>query len=156
MAIEPIRESIRVRVAPEVAFQRFTEEFGAWWPREFSWSQDVLEQIGMEPGEGGLLSELGPHGFRLDWGRITTWEAPRRLVFTWQITGKREPQPDPAKASEVRVHFEAEGRGTRVDVEHTAFERHGEGAREYRDALAGAWRYALERYVAYVNRVVGG
>jgi hypothetical protein len=37
-----------VSIAPDEAFALFTSGFGSWWPREFSWSQDVLEEIGME------------------------------------------------------------------------------------------------------------
>ena len=53
---------------------------------------------------------------------------------------------------EVRFH-ERDG-STRVDVEHRAWERHGDGAREYRDGFedAGAWPYALERFAAAAAR----
>ena len=30
--IEPVRRSVHVDVAPEVAFRVFTERFGDWWP----------------------------------------------------------------------------------------------------------------------------
>jgi hypothetical protein len=53
----------------------------------------------------------------------------------------------PDRASEVEVRFEPGDGGTRVEVEHRAWERHGEGAEDYRDGFekAGAWPYALER-----------
>lgn len=98
-----------------------------------------------------MCSEVGPHGFRCDWGRVLAAERPKRLRFTWQIGPSREPVPDPERASVVDVRFLAEGAdSTRVEVEHHAFERHGEAAQGYRDALASeqGWPYMLGRYAA--------
>jgi len=78
---------------------------GRWWTREFSWSQDRLEEIGIEAREGGFAYERGPHGFTIHWGRVLTCEVPQRIVFTWQIAPDRTPQPDPDRASEVEVVF---------------------------------------------------
>ena len=144
------RHSVTVDASPERAFRVFTEELGSWWPPEYSWSQDVLEQMWMEPRQGGLVTELGPHGFRSDWGRVLAWDPPQRLVFAWQISPRREPEPNPAKASEVEVRFTAGDGGTNVELEHRAFERHGEGAAEYERALGSeqGWPFLLERFAA--------
>ena len=144
--MDSIRARVRVDVAPDRAFELFTEGMGGWWPREFSWSQAALEEIGIEPREGGHCYEVGPGGFRCDWGTVAVWEPPRRIVFLWQIGPGREPVPDPARASEVEVRFE-EGR---VSLEHRAFERHGEGAEQYRDGLGSpqGWPWLLERFAA--------
>lgn len=131
------------------AFQVFVEDLATWWPAEFTWSQRSLEWIGIDPREGGLCTELGPGGFRIDWGRVLVWHPPDRLAFTWQIGPTRVPEPDPAKSSLVDVRFEAAGRATDVQLLHMGFERHGEGAHEYRDAMRDqGWPYILERYVA--------
>jgi uncharacterized protein YndB with AHSA1/START domain len=84
-------------------------------------------------------------------GRVITCEAPQRIVFTWQIAADRSPQPDPDKASEVEVIFTGSpDGGTDVTLEHRGWERHGEGAQEYRDGFegAGAWPHALESFAA--------
>jgi uncharacterized protein YndB with AHSA1/START domain len=143
-----IRHAVSVPVPPERAFVAFVEELGAWWPREYTWSGDVLERIGMEPREGGLCTELGPHGFRCDWGRVLAYEPPHRLVFTWQIGPSREPVPDPARATEVEVRF---GDG-RVELEHRGFDRPGAGGEDYRAGLASdqGWPYMLGRYAAHL------
>lgn len=39
----------------EEAFALFSSGLGSWWPPEFSWSQDGLEEIGMEARAGGFL-----------------------------------------------------------------------------------------------------
>jgi uncharacterized protein YndB with AHSA1/START domain len=148
--MDPITASVTVEAPRERAFDLFTEGMDVWWPMEFSWSQDKLEDIGTEPHEDGFAYERGPRGFTIHWGRVTGWDPPARVVFTWQIAGDRTPQPDPDRSSEVEVRFDEQDGETRVTVEHRAWERHGEGAREYRDGFeqAGAWPYALERFAA--------
>jgi len=149
-----IRRSVTVDAPPARAFAVFSEQLEEWWPPEYSWSQDVLEAIGIEPHEGGLCFERGPHGFRCDWGRVIAWEPPERLAFLWQIGPDRVPVPDPAKASEVEVRFAAEGPSTtRVEVEHRAFARHGDGGAGYREGLDSpqGWPYMLDRYARAVG-----
>jgi len=91
------------------------------WPREFTWSHDAIETVALEPREGGRVLERGPDGFQLASGRVREVERPRRAVFTWQIRPRREPVPDPSRASEVEVRFEELADGeTRVDLEHRA------------------------------------
>lgn len=146
-AAESIRHVVTVAAAPERAFALFTEELTSWWPREYTWGQEALAGIRIEPREGGACVEEGPEGFRCDWGRVLACEPPRRLLFTWQIAPDRTPQPDPARASEVEVRFEAVEEGTLVELEHRAFERHGEGGEGYRAGLASeqGWPYMLGR-----------
>ena len=149
MDVDPLEASVHVELAPELAFERFTAGFGAWWPAEFTWSQiGLLEWIGMDGRVDGLLSERGPHGFRVDWGRIVEWEPPTRLAFLWQIGADRVPVPDPARASTVTVTVEADADGSRVRVVHDAWQRHGDGAQDYRDQFQQAWPMALERFAA--------
>jgi uncharacterized protein YndB with AHSA1/START domain len=143
--MEPIQHTVEVPLPPERAFARFVEQLGEWWPAEYTWSQDVLEAIGIEPRAGGMCFERGPHGFRCDWGRVVAFEPPERLVFTWQIGPSREPVPDDRRASEVELRFDG---ATRVQLEHRGFERHGDAAEAYRAALASdqGWPYILVRY----------
>ena len=144
--IAPVRASTVVPCEPVEAFRVFTDGFGTWWPAEFTWSQpDLLQSIGIEPHLDGLLRRDGPHGFRMDWGRITGWEPPRGLTFTWQISAERVPVPDPARASIVDVAFRPDNSGTLVTVEHRAWHRHGPGAADYRSQFDQAWPMALDR-----------
>jgi hypothetical protein len=59
---EPIHASVTVGVSAERAFEIFVDDLASWWPSEYTWSQEVLESIGIEPHEGGLCFERGPHG----------------------------------------------------------------------------------------------
>lgn len=149
--IPPLISSVSVPVAPDEAFREFTENFGQWWPPEFSWSQpELLEMIEMEPVVGGMLHEIGPHGFSIDWGRIIALEPGASLSFLWQIGADRVPIPDPERASIVDVRFTEHDGATTVTVEHHSWERHGQGAADYRNDFEQAWPMALERYRQHV------
>lgn len=151
---EPIHCIVGVEAPAERAFEVFTGGMGSWWPRAYSWSGEALESIGIEPREGGLLSERGPGGFRLDFGRVLAWEPPRRLVFSWQIAPNRLPEPNPSRASEVEVRFEADGDRTLVRLEHRRFERHGAGYEAYRHGMGSedGWPWILARYAEAASR----
>ena len=149
-----LRSSLLAPASAERAFAVFTGSLTDWWVREYTWSgPEALAELGIEPRAGGMLYEIGPYGFRNDWGRVLTWDPPRRLVFSWQIGPDRVPVPDPALASEVEVLFQPEGpEWTQVDVEHRYFDRHGEAAEGYREALTAGWQELLCRYLATVAR----
>ena len=148
-ADEPILQAVTVPVPVEEAFSAFVG-LARWWPREYTWAADTLEDIGIEPGEGGLCYERGPHGFTCHWGRVLTWEPPTGLVLAWQISPDRVPEPNPAKASEVEIRFHPAGSGTRVELEHRALARHGDAGGAYRQGMASpeGWPRLLDRYAA--------
>jgi uncharacterized protein YndB with AHSA1/START domain len=149
-----LRCSLLVPGPTEHAFAVFTDELADWWVTEYTWSgPEALAELGMEPRAGGMLYEIGPYGFRADWGRVLTWDPPRRLVFAWQLGPDRVPVPDPARASEVEVLFlPDESEWTRVELAHRHFDRHGEAAEGYREALTAGWHELLTRYLATVLR----
>lgn len=149
MPAEVIKEAVVVPAAPERAFALFADELASWWPAEYTWAADGLEQIAIEPRVDGRCFERGPRGFECDWGRVLAWEPGARLAFSWQIGPDRVPVPDSDRASEVEVRFADAGKGaTRVELEHRGFERHGEGGADYRAAMASerGWPYILARY----------
>lgn len=147
-----VRTSLRVPATADQAFAVFTSQLSDWWVKEYTWSgPEALAEIGFEPHTGGMGYEIGPHGFRVDWGRVMDWQPGHRLIFSWQIGPDRAPVPDPAKASEVEVRFCPEADGTRVEVEHRGFDRHGEAAEGYRQALTAGWHELLSRYAATVD-----
>jgi uncharacterized protein YndB with AHSA1/START domain len=141
-----IRHTVTVPRSIEDAFALFTDGLTTWWPAEYTWAQGVLDVIVMEPGLNGRCFERGPHSFECDWGRVLVWEPPTRVRFTWQISPRREPVPDPTKASEVEVRFTAQGvERTQVTLEHHHFKRHGEGYIESQKMLNSeqGWPYIL-------------
>jgi hypothetical protein len=55
-----VTSTTELALSPAEAFSLFSEGLDRWWPRDFSWSQDVLEEVRLESREQGLLSEIGP------------------------------------------------------------------------------------------------
>jgi uncharacterized protein YndB with AHSA1/START domain len=111
-------------------------------------------RLAFEPGEGGRLTETLANGKVFEIGRITIWEPPRRLAFTW-----RQASFPPDLATEVEVRFEADGDETRVSVEHRGFTRvptvnaarHGFPDALLQMRLAEWWRDQLEALQAQVG-----
>ena len=72
----------------------------------------------MEGRVGGRIFERTRDGQEWDWGEVTVWEPPSRLVYLWHL--KR----DRAEATEVEIRFGPTAPdGTRVDIEHRGWER---------------------------------
>lgn len=151
--VEPIETSVVLPVGPEHGFGMVTAGLATWWPTQYSWGPDVLDAHELEPREGGRIAEVSVHGNRWDWGRITTWDPPRRVVFDWQIGPDRVPTPDPTSCSEVEWLVESEGDGCRVTVVHRGFEVYGDAGGDYRAGLASeqGWSFILGSLVAAVR-----
>ena len=119
-----VRKALLVLAPPVLAWRVFTEKIGTWWPL-------ALYKIGkvnavdavIEPRVGGRWYERGEDGSTCDWGSVLVWEPPSRLVLSWDITA--DWQYDPALKTEVEVRFVAEGKGTRVELEHRRLDRFG-------------------------------
>jgi uncharacterized protein YndB with AHSA1/START domain len=120
--------ALRVKATPERAFAAFVEEIGAWWrPSPLFETTPRPGVLSFEPpngdGEGGRLVETRAGGKVFEIGRITVWEPPGRLVFTW-----RQANFPLDLHTEVEVSFEAVGEETRVSIEHRGFDRVPAGA----------------------------
>lgn len=132
MTTEPIRKSVTVAREPEAAFTLFTSRMGQWWPldthtRADHGSGERTEEVVFEPREGGRIYEVLSSGEHGEWGRVTAWEPPMRVVFDWKPNDQDRPP------TEVEVTFTALGDGrTRVDLEHRKWELLGPelGAKE--------------------------
>jgi uncharacterized protein YndB with AHSA1/START domain len=127
----PIRKTIVVAASTERAFQVFTEEMSTWWPLSTSHIGKVdAKSAVIEPFVGGRWFERGVDGSECDWGRVLTWDPPRRLVLSWEISG--DFQCDPSIQTEVEVRFAPEGTSTRVDLEHRLLHYYGDKAGKMR------------------------
>ncbi len=144
-----LRCDLYAPLPPGGAYLAFAPGLDRWWPPAYTWSGDALVRLALEPWSGGHLFEIGPDGFRCDWGTVLAWEPPQRLRFRWQIAPSRAPEPDPARGSVVEVRFVADGTGTRLRLEHRGFRNHGDGGDAYREALASdqGWPWMLRSYL---------
>lgn len=149
-----ISKSMAISISVEKAFYHFLHEFHAWWPSAYTWSQENLQQIWINGGENGLCTEIGPYGFRCDWGRVISIEENDHIKMNWQISARREPIPDPFQGSTLLFTFIEERDGTRLDFQHYDFENHGEDAEYYREMLDSAygWDYILNLYKEYCEQ----
>ncbi len=141
MTIPPVRKTVTVAEPCREAFDRFTRGIGGWWPiATHSVDPDETETCVFEGVQGGRIYERHRDGSEADWGRVTVWEPPTRIVFTWR------PGRPASTAQEVEVVFTPTADGTRVELTHRDWERYGPGAKEQRDEYAPGWDYVLSCY----------
>ena len=148
-----VRRTITVPASQQRAFEVFTAQFGAWWPKDYQIGQSPIRDFIMEPEVGGRWYELDEDGSECDTGRVLAYEPPARVVLAWQLDQQWQYDPDAAHASEVEVRFVAEGPSqTRVELEHRGFERHGAGTDAVRAAMdaPNGWTAVLGIYANYV------
>lgn len=115
------RATVRVEVAPEVAFAVFTEDIDAWWRRGPKYRVAGYRRgtLRLEPGVGGrLVEEIETrHGVRtVHSGTVTVWEPPSRLELIWRGINFA-----PDESTTVAVTFAPRGDATLVTVTHRGF-----------------------------------
>jgi hypothetical protein len=100
----------------------------------------------MQGGVGGRIYERTPDGVEHDWGEVTVWSPPRRLVYLWHL------RRDRADATEVEIRFTATSPGTtRVEIEHRGWERLGSAAGTWRDQNRAGWQTLLPHFRAAIT-----
>jgi len=145
----PIQKSIVVAASAERAFQVFTEEMSSWWPLGSHHIGKVdAKSVVIEPFVGGRWFERGVDGSECDWGHVRTWDPPRRLVLSWEISS--DWRHDPSIQTEVEVRFSAEGASTRVDLEHRLLHYYGARAAQMRGTFDSeqGWTGLLDAFAA--------
>jgi uncharacterized protein YndB with AHSA1/START domain len=144
-----IRTEVVVEAPQERAFRVFTEQFDRIKPREHNMLAVEIAESVFEPRAGGRVYDRGVDGSECQWARVIAYEAPERIVFSWDISPHWQIETDLSRASEVEVRFirEAEDR-TRVELEHRNLDRHGEGWDGLREGVAGdqGWPLYLARF----------
>jgi uncharacterized protein YndB with AHSA1/START domain len=137
-----IRKSIRVERSPDISFRVFCEEISQWWPSGFSGKGS---KVLLECEVGGRFYERRPDGSEYEIGRVTSYEPPRIVAFTW-----RAPSWD--VATRVKIQFIAEGSGTRIELEHSGWEQDAR-TREARSRYDSGWDPMLGHYQTYLGHV---
>ena len=102
-----IRKQLIVEAPAERAYRVFSENMGLWWPREHHIGGSPLKDCIVEPRVNGRWYELCEDGSQCDWGKVLTWDPPRRLVLAWQLNS--EFKYDPGLVTEVEVSFTSLG-----------------------------------------------
>lgn len=141
MKFTPLVKSIVVPWTPDAAFKRWTTDIATWWPsRTHSVGQDKVKTLVFASGVGSRCYEVWHDGTEKEWGRVTVWDPPRLVRYTWY------PDRTAESAQDIEVRFEPEGAGTRLTLTHTGWERLGKDARKARRGYPIGWSYVLSLY----------
>ena len=143
-----VKAGVTLSAPVDHAFRVFVERISDWWPKAYTFTQDDLVRIVIEPKAGGHWYEVDLRGERRDWGEVRAFEQNRRLALSWAVSADRRQEP-PERASEVELRFLPLGPTlTRVELEHRNFAKHGDGADTIRRGMASpeGWAYILREY----------
>ncbi len=139
-ATEPLSIAFDVACSVEHAFSTWTARLGSWWPADHTVSGQP-DHVEMECAVGGRIYERTAEGVEHEWGRVTAWEPPARLAYTWYLG--REPR----EGTDVEIHFSAMADArTRVEIDHRGWSRLGATAGEWRDRNRMGWQTLLPHF----------
>ena len=152
-AVESIRREIVVPVSAGRAFAVFTADMTSWWPSDHHIGSAPIEEIVIEPHEGGRWYTRHTDGSETSTGHVVAWEPGERLVITWQIGADWKYHAQLVTTIEVRFVEEAPDR-TLVVLEHRDLEAYGPEAERMRQTFEepGAWAGTLAAFAAGVAR----
>src|SRR3984885_13445749 len=98
-----VRRHVVVNAPPEQAFTAFTERFGDFKPPEHNLLGAAIAETVFEPRVGGHIYDRAVDGSEYRWTRILAFDAPARVVFSWDISPHWQIESDPEQTSEVEV-----------------------------------------------------
>ena len=149
-----VRREVVVDAPIEQAFSVFTDRFGDFKPPEHNLLAAPIAQTVFEPRVGGHIYDRAVDGSECRWARVLAYEAPDRVVFSWDIGPQWQVETDPDRTSEVEVRFVAESATrTRVELEHRHLDRHGPGWQSLSDGIEAddGWPLYLARFATLVE-----
>jgi len=146
-AITPVQREIVVAASQQRAFEVFSAEMTSWWPKDHHIGAAPIDEIVIEPREGGRWYTRHVDGSETSTGFVTVWEPYDRLAVTWQIDANWRYDPRLVTNVELRFIAEAPDR-TRVELEHRDLDRFGPDAERMFQMFNGptAWNTTLAAY----------
>jgi uncharacterized protein YndB with AHSA1/START domain len=152
ISIAPVTKTLIVNATQAHAFDVFTNGIDRWWPQSHGIGATPVKKSVIEPRRGGRWYTIHEDGAEIVVGRMKVWDAPNRIVFSWEISAQWK--RDPNVASEVEVRFLAEGpQTTRVELEHRNFEVMGqENGEKMRSGVDGGWPGLLDLFKKEAER----
>lgn len=144
----PLRMSFDVDCSAAHAFAVWTSGIGTWWPTDHTVTGEPGLDVVMQSGVGGRIYERTRDGLEHEWGQVTVWEPPSRLVYQWHL------RRDRSDATEVEIRFTATEPGTtRIEIEHRGWERLGSRADQWRGQNRAGWDSVLPHFQAAVSKI---
>ena len=133
----PITHDYVLRCSVERAFATYTSRIDEWWDARYTANAETLERVTIEPRVGGRVYATHRDLGEDQWGEVTVWDPPHRLVHTFMLA------QDPANPSEVAVTFAPDGAGgCVVRFAHGGWTEANEDARK----KFGDWPVMLDRF----------
>jgi hypothetical protein len=141
--VPPVIKEVLVPCTCAAAFDAFTAQIHQWWPMA-SHSLGGADTVGvtMEPRVNGRVFERHADGSEHLWGRVTAWEDPNRVAFTWHVGRSSE------QAQSIEVTFGPAETGTRVRLVHSGWESLAADAQSTRDQYNKGWELVFVRCYA--------
>ncbi|MCY4465435.1 MAG: SRPBCC domain-containing protein [Chloroflexi bacterium] len=109
-----------VPLPAQTAFAVFTEQMDTWWPRQgvfpYSFAPKTTrpQHIRFETRPGGRYYESFADGSELVIGRITLWQPPQSLAYTWR-------DPTWADDTSIQLAFSDDDAGARIVYRQNGF-----------------------------------
>lgn len=142
---EPLRITLDVDCPVEHAFEVWTAKIDRWWPADHTVTGSADAEIILERRPGGRIFERAPDGTEHEWGEVTRWEPPYRLAYLWHLMRDR------SAATQVEITFAAAGGATRVEIEHSGWDRLGPDGPVWRQRNQAGWSTLLPHFARAVQ-----
>lgn len=151
--VEAVRREIVVDLPPDRAFDLFTADMTSWWPADHHIGSAPIDQVVVEPRQGGRWYTRHQDGTETSTGFVLTWDPPGRVVVTWQIGADWKFHDDLVTTVEVRFQPDGADR-TRVVLEHRDLEAYEKDAAAMKETFEGpgAWGATLAAYAARAHK----
>jgi uncharacterized protein YndB with AHSA1/START domain len=141
MPLEPIVHVYELRCGVESAFDTYVERIGEWWDPAYTVNAATLKTVTIEPHVGGRVFATHLDEGDFEWGRVTLWEPPHRLVYTSWLA------QIPEHASEISIELAPTDLGCSFRFEHGGWTAANADDR----AKFSEWPRILARFIALAN-----
>lgn len=118
-----VTESITVRAPIGKVFDAYVNRIDEWWPRQgqqfrYSFAPSDVEprHIRFEAQLGGRFYETFANGDEYVIGRITEYEPPHKIAYTWK-------DPGWSAETQIEISFTQSGEETTLSLRHSGFEK---------------------------------
>lgn len=150
MTIAPINLTATINAPPARCFELFTSHIGEWWPKNQTLSKGDYKTLVMEPKVGGRWYETDQNDQLIQWGEVSSWEPPQRVLLIWRLNTKFK--YDPSLHTEVEITFKDLGAGkTQMTLEHRNLEKLGADAEQFVASLSGGWASHVKTVAKYIE-----